>query len=88
MDRLEGSENDSAWFVGRLDTVLDYNHPQSFTQMSVYEFLLGWPQVGGFLGLPTGTSLEYEPESLRVRYLGDLLEVAPGSFLDHKGWRE
>ncbi len=86
MERFDGNENYSGWFVGRLDTSLDYNQPQSLTHMSVYEFLLGWPQLGGFLGLPTSSYLELKPQTLRIQHLGNLLEVAPGSFLDRKGF--
>jgi hypothetical protein len=81
LERSEPHASDSGWFVGRLDTKLDYNDAANLHRISVYQAILNWPRMAGFLALPAGSRVETS-ERLTISRNGQPLEIQKGSFLD------
>jgi hypothetical protein len=81
-DRAESDGLDSGWFVGRLDTGIDYNDPGNLRCVSIYQAILNWPQIAGFLALPAGCRVEMSRLSTVISYNGRPLEIQKGSFID------
>jgi hypothetical protein len=82
LERSEPDGLDSGWFVGRLDTAIDYNDPAHLQRISVYQAILNVPQIAGFLALPTGCRVEISPQSTTIAYNGQPLTIQKGSFMD------
>lgn len=81
LERSEPDCSDSGWFVGRLDGKLDYNDAANLRRMSIYQAILNWPRIAGFLALPDGSRVEAS-ERLDISRSGEPLEIQKGSFLD------
>ncbi|MGA2233761.1 MAG: hypothetical protein ABSH22_22880 [Tepidisphaeraceae bacterium] len=81
-ERLHPEGTDSGWFIGRPDSQLDYNEPRSLRRISVYQAILGWPHISGFLALPEGIRVEAPSGRLQISRNGKPLEIRKGSFLD------
>ncbi len=81
LERTEPANSDSGWFVGSLDGELDYNDAANLRRISVYQGILSWPRIAGFLALPAGSRVEASSR-LQISRNGLLLEVSRGSFLD------
>lgn len=82
LDRMDSAETDSGWFVGRRDTVLNYDDEAALKRISVYQALLNWPKVSGFLGLPTGCRVEITGTKSHFTRNGSTLEITSGSLID------
>lgn len=82
LDRVETDDSDSGWFVGNGDTVLDYNDEANLSRISVYQAILNWPQISGFLALPAGCRVDVSDAKPVFTRNDRLLEIKPGSFLD------
>lgn len=82
LERAERVGSDSGWFIGSLETELDYNDPANLDRLSVYRAILDWPQVAGFLGLPADCRVEVTGSTLLVSRSGEPLEIKKGSLLD------
>ena len=82
LERVEPVDSDSGWFVGRNDTVLDYNDEANLNCMSVYQAILNWPQIAGFLALPAGCRIDLLGPITVFSRNGQPLEVKKGSFID------
>jgi hypothetical protein len=82
LDRMEPAETDSGWFVGRRDTVLNYDDEASLKRISVYQAILNWPKISGFLGLPTGCRVEIMGTESHFTRNGRTLEITSGSLID------
>jgi hypothetical protein len=81
LERSEPYGSDSGWFVARLDTKLDYDDAANLRRISIYQALLRWPRVAGFLALPIGSRVEAAERS-HISHNGEPLEIRKGSFLD------
>jgi hypothetical protein len=81
LERSEPDGQDSGWFVGRLDTEIDYNDPINLQRISIYQAILNVPQIAGLLALPTGSHVEISPDSTTISYNGLPLRIREGSFL-------
>jgi len=82
LERSEPAEADSGWFVGRLDTELDYSDEANLQRISVYQAILNWPNIAGFLALPAGCRVEVSGASRVFSRNGQVLEIQERSFLD------
>jgi hypothetical protein len=82
LERSESDGLDSGWFVGRLDTEIDYNDPANLRRISVYQAILDAPHIAGFLALPTGCRVEISRQSTTLSYKGQPLKIQKGSFMD------
>ena len=82
LDRMKASDCDSGWFVGRQDSELNYDDEANLKRISVYQALLDWPNIGGFLALPAGCRVEVSGRKQRLTRNGRNLEIRSGSFLD------
>jgi hypothetical protein len=82
IERSEPEGLDSGWFVGRIDTRLDYNDPANLRRVSVYQAILDAPRIAGFLALPAGCRIEIARQSTTLSYRGQALTIRKGSFLD------
>jgi hypothetical protein len=82
LDRLEPAASDSGWFLGRLDSQVDYNEPANLYRTSVYDAFVRWPKVAMFFALPAGSRVEMSPNQLALSRNGLRLELRTGSFLD------
>ncbi len=82
LDRMKSDRSDSGWFVGRSDSALAYHDEASVNRMSVYQAMVHWPKIGGFLGLPAGCRVETGGRSPRITRDGRALEIKPGSLID------
>jgi len=83
LERCEPADHDSGWFVGRLDSELDYNQVPNLRRISVYEAILGWPRIAGFLALPPGSRVELSARARKISRNGKALAVQEGGFLPH-----
>jgi hypothetical protein len=81
LDRAEPYGSDSGWFVGRLDSTIDYNDAANLFRISVYQAIVNWPRIAGFLALPAGSRVETS-ERLQISHNGQPLTIQKGSFLD------
>ena len=82
LERIQPVDSDSGWFVGCLETVLDYNDAANLDRISVYQAVLNWPQIAGFLALPADCRVEVSNANTVFSRNGLPLEVQKGSFLD------
>lgn len=82
LDRVESADSDSGWFVGRRDTHLNYGDEASLKRISVYQAILNWPKIGGFLALPAGCRVEVFGRKPRFTFNGRNLEIKSGSLID------
>lgn len=82
LDRMKPVDSDSGWFVGRGDSVLDYNDEAHLNRISVYQAILNWPQISGFLALPPGCRVEISAGNSLFERNGKPLSVKKGSFVD------
>lgn len=82
LDRMGSDQSDSGWFIGRGDSALDYENEANLIRMSVYEAIVKWPKVAGFLGLPAGCRVEISGGDLRLTHHGDALKIKPGSLVN------
>ena len=82
LERLESQGLDSGWFVGRFESQLDYSEAANLRRVSLYQAILNWPRIAGFLALPTDSRVEMSPKGLEISRYGRLLEIQEGSFLD------
>lgn len=80
LDRAVPDGSDSGWFIGTLDSQRDYNDAANLCRISVYEAILNWPCITGFLALPRGCRVETSP--LQISRDGNPIEITKGSFLD------
>jgi hypothetical protein len=83
LERSEPDGLDTGWFVGRLDTEIDYNDPANLRRISVYQAILDTPLIAGFLALPTGCRVEISGQSTTLSYNGQPLKIQKGSFMDN-----
>jgi len=81
MDRAIPEDNDSGWFIGRIDSSLDYGDPTNLRRVSVYEAIVNWPQTSWFLAMPSGVRIERSRERLSIYYRGQERTPSKGSFL-------
>lgn len=82
LDRMKASDSDSGWFVGRQESQLNYDDDSSLKRISVYQAILNWPQIGGFLALPAGCRVELSGWKPRFTFNGRNLEIKSGSLID------
>ncbi len=82
LDRTESADSDSGWFVGRQDSALNYDDEASLKRISVYQTILNWPQISGFLALPAGCRVEISGRKPRFTLNGRNLEIKPASLID------
>lgn len=82
LDRIKPVDLDSGWFVGRRDSVLDYCNEANLIRISVYEAILNWPKIGGFLALPAGCRIELSKTTPYFARNGNALRIKSGSVLD------
>jgi hypothetical protein len=82
LERSEPDGLDSGWFVGRLNTQIDYNDPANLRRISVYQAILDAPRIAGFLALPKGCRVEISGHSTTLSYNGQPLKIQKGSFMD------
>ena len=82
LDRVNASVCDSGWFVGRQDSELNYEDKATLKRISVYQAILNWPQIGGFLALPVGCRVEFSRQKPRFTRNGRDLEIKSGSLID------
>lgn len=80
--RTQSAGADSGWFIGSLDTAISYNDEANLRCISVYQALLNWPVVAGFLALPAGARIEIRGTSTVISRNGEPLEIQRGSLLD------
>lgn len=81
LQRSDPETMDSGWFLGALGSPLDYSQPGNLQRISVYQAILSWPRIAGFLALPTGCRVEMSLSGMRVARQGIPLELQQGSFL-------
>lgn len=81
MERANPEDNDSGWFIGRIDSTLDYNDPSNLRRVSVYEAIVSWPRASWFLAMPSGVRIESSSERLLIYYQGRERTPSEGSFL-------
>lgn len=82
LDRMKTSDSDSGWFVGRLNSELNYEDEANLKRISVYQAILTWPNIGGFLALPAGCRVEVSGRKKCFTRNGRDLEIKSGSLLD------
>lgn len=82
LDRMESSDCDSGWFVGRKESELNYDDEANLKRISVYQGILNWPTIGGFLALPAGCRVQVSGRMPRFTRNGRNLEVKSGSLID------
>lgn len=82
LERTRSVEPDSGWFIGRLDSRLEYNDEVNLTRISVYQAILNWPQIAGCLGLPPGCRVELAGANTIFLRDGKRLDVKTGSLFD------
>src|SRR5262249_29298694 len=82
LERFEPRASDSGWFIGKLDSQIDYNNAENLRRISVYESILNWPHVAGFLGLSPGCRVESSSEQLEISRDGKKLEIQKKSLLE------
>jgi hypothetical protein len=82
LERFRPMGTDSGWFIGRYGSQLDYNDPTKLQRVSVYQAILNWPRVAGFLALPAGVYVKLSSEVFEVSRYKMLREIRKGSFLD------
>jgi hypothetical protein len=88
LERSTYDGSDSGWFFGRLNTELDYNDAATLRRISVYQAILNWPHLPGFLALPAGSRIEMSKRSKIVLYHDRPLMIQKGSFLDVAGFAQ
>lgn len=81
LERLASAGSDSGWFLGKLDSNLDFDEPSNMSRVSVYEAILKWPSIAGFLALPTGTRVDISSNGAKVARDGKQLEIQKSSLL-------
>lgn len=82
LERVKTSDSDSGWFVGRRDSVLDYDDEGNLKRISVYQAILNWPKIAGFLALPAGCRVDISATNSQFARNGRPLQIKPGSFVD------
>jgi hypothetical protein len=82
LDRIKPGDSDSGWFVGRRDTVLNYDVEASLRRIAVYQAIMNWPRIAGFLGLPAGCQVEICGNRSKISRNGSTIEIKTGSFMD------
>lgn len=81
LNRSQFDGLDSGWFVGLLSSDTDYENPANLQRESVYQAMLWWPNIIGFLALPFGCRIELTEHSIDI-YRGDKkLTAKAGSLL-------
>lgn len=88
MNRMEPSDDcDSGWFVGCNDDDHDHNNLENLRRISLYEALLGQPDIGPFLTFPFEASITFDRgRELKIQLEEENIEIAPGTFL-HEWFR-
>ncbi len=82
LERLDSVASDSGWFVGRRNTVLNYEDNGTMRRISIYQAILNWPRIGGFLGLPAGCRIEITAGKPLFTRNGKTLRIKQGSLID------
>ena len=82
LDRMEPADSDSGWFVGRQNSVLNYDDEGSLKRISVYQAIVNWPKIAGFLGLPAGCRVELSRSNLHFTRNGSPLDIKSGSLVN------
>ncbi len=82
LERSDHDGLDSGWFVGQLDTEIDYNNPSNLRRISVYQAILDAPHIAGFLALPTGCCVEISGQYKTIFYNGQYIKIKNGSYMD------
>ncbi len=82
LERMDPDRPYSGWIAGRLDSEINYNEEESLFLLSVYQAILKWPLIAGFLALPVGCHIASSRQSTIISRNGMPLEIQKGSFLD------
>jgi hypothetical protein len=82
LERTSPVQSDSGWFIGRLDTQLDYRNSANLNRQSVYQAILNWPQIAGFLALPAGCRVDVSLAKTLFSRNGEPLGIKKGGFVD------
>lgn len=85
MNRMSPSnECDSGWFVGCHDEDHDHNNADNLIRISLYEALLGQPDIGCFLTFPFNSMIVvHRGREIKIWLGEEEIEIAPETFL-HK----
>ncbi len=82
MNRIEpGKPNDSGWFIGAKDTLLDANNPEHLETISLWEIFCQRPQLGDFFLLPFNWQVILQSCPV-VLYDCTIVEPLPGSLFE------
>jgi hypothetical protein len=84
LDRAEAKGNDSGWFIGLLNSELDYNDPGNLRRDSLYAAAILCPAAIRFMALPVGTLVELSNGRFEVSRRGKAVIPRAKSFL--KQW--
>ena len=82
MERTNPDDVHSGWFIGQIDSPLDYCDPSNLCRVSIYEVVTNCPNIAGFLAMPSGIRVEKSKDRLSVFYKDQPLTPTKGSFLD------
>jgi len=83
MRRTGSSEaSNSGWFIGAINSELNYNDAAQSKCTSIYQALLDWPAITYFLALPAGIDVYVSSESVDILLNDEELQIEKGSFLD------
>jgi len=90
LERTDPDGHDSGWFVGCLDTAIDYSLSENLHRLSVYEAIVNWRRIAGFLALPSGWRVEISTDHCEVFCSGEPFSPKKGSlfadFFVHRYW--
>jgi hypothetical protein len=81
LERVDPATNDSGWFIGDLNAKIDYSIAKNLRRVSVYEAVVNWPQIAGFLALPDGSRVEIRGQTATLARNGTTLPLLVDSLL-------
>jgi hypothetical protein len=81
LDRVEAKGTDSGWFIGRLNSQLDYNDPGNLRRDSLYAAAILCPAAIMFMALPFGIVVEISEGQIAVTHHGKSVAPRTNSFL-------
>jgi hypothetical protein len=86
LERITPVDSDSGWFIGRPDSMLDYNNEVNLNRISIYQAIMNWPQIAPFLALPAGCRIDVSEANSIFTRNGKSVAIHKTSLGGVKGW--
>lgn len=82
LERTDPKAKTSGWFIGNLNSQINYEDSNNVRLDSLYAVAIKFPQLIMYFGLPAGIRVEIVASTISILRNGSKLEPLPDSFLE------